>query len=727
VFVVQPGVPPSEPVAIDALLLDAVGEAFERLDVPRGQALFRQGDDGDALYVLLEGALDVTVKTVDGTDVHVDALLPRAVVGEMALLSGQPRSATVTAAEDARLLRVSRERFVALAESEPDLVERITASIAHRLRRTHLTSVLTDWFGAQDVASFRAIEDELQWVHLAGGQTLFRQDDAGSDMFLVVSGRIQLVDERSGRLLAEVGRGESLGELSALAEERRNGTARAVRDADLVRLPRSLVERHPRLLLRLARAIAARAAGRVRAPVARAKTFALVALSDDVPLAAFTERLREALADRGSTLRLDAERFDASFGKAGAAQLPREHPLSVTVTSWLSERERITRHVVYQADRAWSGWTQRCVRQADRVVLVAMAGSDPDRTRVEEAIESVREGGRLELVLLHPDGTELPHGTLAWLEPRALAAHHHVRPGHEIDLERLARALTGSSLGLVCSGGGARGYVHIGLLRACEELDVPIDVVGGTSMGALIGAAYALSRQSSFCYEQASRFGDPRRIIDFTFPFVALTKSGGLTTILRSIFGDVRIEDMWLPFFCVSTNLSRGERTVHERGPLWQAVRASLAIPGVFTPVLQDGELLVDGGITSNYPVDVMRERPGIGIVVGSNAFPRQENSRQYDFGEAVSGWRLLWRLVNPFTRRPDVPSIIETLVGATSINSRYLVQAMEAMADVSLSYPVESFDPLGFDRYEELVAIGHDVGQQVLAGWMEELGPEEA
>jgi lysophospholipid hydrolase len=568
------------------------------------------------------------------------------------------------------------------------------------------------------VGARHELEARLQWAHLAGGDVLFREGDADDAMYLVVSGRLRVAPRRGPP--REVRRGESVGELGVLTGGPREATVVAVRDSDLVRLPHDLVEGNAHLMTKLARSLAWRARTREDgAAAARGSAFAFVPISDGLDMDLLVRRFEWAFGDAGEALLLDAAAFDRAFGREGAAALPREHALGVTLTSWLSQREAEHPFVLYRTDAAWTPWTQRCIRQADRVVLVASATAAPAPGDLERAVRHVTDARAIDLVLVHDDATPMPRGTLAWLEARPPTSHHHVRLGSADDLGRVARLLSGRGRGLVCSGGGARGYVHIGLLRAMEERRLPVDTIIGTSMGALVAGGVGLGRDWLYCRDRAATFGDPKRVIDVTFPVVALTKSHRVTSMLRAIFGDVRIEDLWVRYACISTNLTRGERCVHERGLLWEAVRASLAIPGVFTPVLSGGDVLVDGGITSNYPVDLMRERLGSGIVIGSNAFPVKELAKPYDFGHAVSGWSLLGRWLNPIARRPAVPSILDTLMGATLINSRYRVEAMEELADLSIAYPVEAIDPLAFDRVDEIIAIGHRAGGEALDRWL--------
>ncbi len=180
--------------------------------------------------------------------------------------------------------------------------------------------------------------------------------------------------------------------------------------------------------------------------------------------------------------------------------------------------------------------------------------------------------------------------------PRSPASpHHHLRG--PADYDRVVRLLTGRAVGLVLSGGGARGFAHLGVVRALREHGVPIDLVGGTSMGAILAAGVA----SEWSHEELVRrfkrcFVDTNPLSDYTLPLVSLVSGRKVSTLLRSELGDIDIEDLPLPYFCVSSNLTTGRMSVHQQGTLWRWLRASVAIPGVLPPVFQGGEVFVDGG-----------------------------------------------------------------------------------------------------------------------------------
>ena len=277
-------------------------------------------------------------------------------------------------------------------------------------------------------------------------------------------------------------------------------------------------------------------------------------------------------------------------------------------------------------------------------------------------------------------------------------------------------------IGLVLGGGGARGGAHVGVLKVLDELRVPVDCVAGTSMGALVGGGYALARTYEFASASARRFGDPSTIVDRTLPVVSIARSRGVTRLLREMFGEVRIEDLTTPFFCVSANLSRARPYLHERGELWRAIRASSAIPGVFTPILEGGDLLVDGGVMNNFPVDLARARFGDGPLIASNAYGRERERGEYAFDDEVSGWRVLAERLRPRSwRRIKAPTILTTLTQATSLNSHYLMESIGRGADLLVRYPTDGVRSLEFERVEELLQMGWTHGRAALADWRPE------
>lgn len=710
---------------LDASVLDSLAENLEKTPLGPGETLFRQGDAGDAMYLVAEGEVLVQVGAPGAAATVVDRLAPGAVVGEMALLTSPTRSATVVAAADgARLWRLDRASFEHLVARFPDVLAKVHAVARPRLERAQLAPILREWFGATLEPEVAARQAELRWRSVDQGQALFRHGDAGEAAYLVVSGRFEMraPQARDGVDAPEfVGRGGILGASSLLDGEPQRRSAIAVRDSHVVEVPRSVADGSPVFLRTLARTMVERSASRARRPEA-AVSIALVPASDDAPVDEVAAALAQRMARWGSTARLSSAVVDRRFGRAGVSQSGPDDPFALPLATWLDQQERDHAFVLHEVDRTTNAWTLRCLRQVDAVVVVANAEADAAVGALEADVAGRVPQLPIDLVLVHPDQRTRPSGTVRWLEPRTLRTHHHVRLGRTADMDRLARRLAGRGIGLALSGGGARGYTHIGFLRAIQERALPIDMVVGTSMGAVVGAGFALTQDAAACHALARDFGDRKKVLDYTLPLVALTRSRKVSHLLQEMYGpDTRIEDMWVPFACVSASLTHSEPRVHHRGPLWRAVRASSAIPGVFTPVLADDgeEVLVDGGVMNNFPVDVLREMLGAGIVIASNAYGGREAGRPMAFGDDISGWRVVADKLLPFRRgKSKAPTILGTLMRATSLSSKYLMSAMDRYADLVVRYPTGGTSSLQFDDFAELIAIGYEHGAAALDAW---------
>jgi len=388
------------------------------------------------------------------------------------------------------------------------------------------------------------------------------------------------------------------------------------------------------------------------------------------------------------------------------------------VAGWLSEQESDYRYVVYEADSGLSHWTRRCIRQADRVLLVAQANADPAPGEIEEQMECMNATARAELVLLHPAGTQRPTSTRNWLSSRCVRTHHHVRMDDAQDLHRLVRRLTGHALGLVLGGGGARSFAHLGVYRALAEAGFQVDLVGGTSMGSLIGAGLAMDMDEPAMIKLAQLLTSRRTLFDLTLPLVSFFASYKVTNVMHRIFEDIQIEDLWKPFFCVSSNLTRATPMIHRQGPVWESVRASSAVPGIFSPILHEGDLLVDGAMLNNLPIDVMHDLSQGGPIVAVNVSPDVDLVQDYRFGPGISGWQVLLNRLNPLEKNLQVPSIFENILRSMSIADVHRVRSMLGLVDLYICPPVERFGILDFQRYAEIIEIGYHTAREAIKAW---------
>lgn len=368
-------------------------------------------------------------------------------------------------------------------------------------------------------------------------------------------------------------------------------------------------------------------------------------------------------------------------------------------------------------------WTQRCLRQADLILIVHPAEFPPALGEIEAGMGAgeLSSGGRRELVLLHQESTQRPTGTMQWLQACRVDAHHHVRAERVADYERLARLMTGRAVSLVLSGGGARGFAHIGVIRAMRECGLPIDLVGGTSMGSIIAGLYALGYDPARMIEVSWRgFVDLKLHKDKTIPIVSLITGRKIVRMLKMMFGEAQIEDLWIKYFCVSSNLTRAQMVVHQEGPLWLWARASMSVPGVIPPVLHNGDLLVDGGVLNNLPANVVAEICQ-GSVIAVDVASRIDLKANADAHPSLSGWQLLWNRINPFAERVSVPNIFSILTRATLLSTVSNTDMLKRHADLYIHPPTDEIGMFDWKSIDRAVEIGYRFAIVQLEQWKKE------
>jgi NTE family protein len=542
-----------------------------------------------------------------------------------------------------------------------------------------------------DAGALAALERELVWFSLPGGRPLFKAGEPADALYLLKTGSLG-VFEGPTDLLELIAPGDSTGEISLISGEVRRRTVRALRDSELLRLDRmafeSLVARHPQAMLGVAQVAIDRLLRRDRQEVVpfTPRTFAVLPVSMEVPARVLAMQLAQALERYGNCLVIDA-----SLG-AGRG------------SDWFAEREAQARFVIYLDTQLDPHWRERCLRQADALLLPALA-AQPAQPWPETAPghpSRVRHRPR-HLILLQPGrqpGLGSAHRWRAQFSGEL--QHHHI--GHQGDVERLARMISGHGRGLVLAGGGARGMAHLGALRALHEAGHVFDAVGGTSIGGIVGAGVACGWDIDAMTETFRRaFMQGRPLSDWTLPLVALTRGHRTSAMLRSTFGALDIDDMVLPFFCVSTCLSGNGMSVHRHGPLWLWLRASSAIPGVLPPVLHQGRVYVDGALVDNLPTDVMAD-DGIEHITAVDIRAEITLATTAEEFATPPWWRVLMQKDADISR----PGIVSTLVRAAMVNSEGPAERRRERADLLLTPPLEHVGMLDWKDWQTAIESGY-------------------
>ena len=700
---------------------------LERIQVKTGSILFHQEDSDQSLYIVCRGRLSAISRSEEGT-IHLGKIGPGEAVGEIQLLTGGVRTAEVEAVEDSELVKLPRTAVDTLNEADPDLISHLLTVIQRRLRHNQLAAIFCEVFG-EATFDWREIEPDCKWIHLTRGEVLLREGTPSDCLWILVSGRlvVSVKDEKGKeRAVGEITRGECVGEMGVITGDHRTATVHAVRESELLRIPKSTFDRiadqNPHILRAVTLRIINRLRHTTRASISNgssAEIIAVVPAGPDVPLSEFTRKLTAALGTHGTAVHLSGELLEGLLGVPCVGQFSPDDPQTIRLSSWLEQKETQYRFMIMETDFTKSYWTRRCLQQANRIVIVGKSSSDPALGEVEMALaeEQASIAYREQvLVLLHEDGSRPPSGTRHWLSQRKVSQHHHVRWDSTGDVERLARFLGGNAVGLVLGGGGARGFAHIGAYFALREAGITIDMIGGTSMGAMMGA------QCSVGWDRDTMLRNNRKGLiqgkpfkEYTLPIISLVRCRKLDHLMQEYLGaDLRIEDLWMKFFCVSSDLTGNCMEIHRRGRLWKAIRASISLPGIAAPVIDGKKLLVDGGLVNNLPADVMRKY--CSTIIACSV----EGDSPLTFSDEThpSPWKLAWNLIFHPQKSLQAPTIGQVLMRSTFIASAVKTAESLRDADLCLQPPVQNSSMMEFEAIDDLVEIGYRHTMERIGQW---------
>lgn len=565
---------------------------------------------------------------------------------------------------------------------------------------------------------------------LTGGEWLFRQGDPGDALYLLVRGRLQVwLETDAGGLLEQpvlIGRitpGDSVGEIGLLIGAPRAAGVRAIRDSQLIRLDREAFERlsqlHPSLVMRLA----ARAASLVQKPSILASgatrnlsAVALLPLDATERTLGFCQDLAEQLKVHGNIIRLDFQGL-AELG-APVRELHENETVPDALVQWVQKLEDETRLLVFQCEARDGAWTRFCLRQSDLVILVGEQGRDA-AVRPWEARLGIGDRGtnlRRMLVLLQGKAGQPILHTAEWYLGRVLDFHLHVRSDRTDDVARVARVVAGEAIGLVLGSGASRGFAHLGVFRALREAGVPVDWVGGTSIGAIMGALLAMELPSERCIEVArTSFVGGKPFSDYTLPLVSLLAGRRMKRLIRTQ-ASMNIEDLPLPFFCISSDLDEGRVNVHQAGSLARALEATASMPGILPPSVIDRHLAVDGSVLNSLPVDVMWQQ-AVGRVIASDL--SAQRSRSVDYDDIPSVWTLLRSKLLPMGKHYKVPALISILLKSTELATLQNVRAQGERASLLLRPDVRRFGLTEVRAFDLIVEEGYRCAREKIGQWL--------
>ncbi|KAI8340906.1 hypothetical protein BC941DRAFT_228183 [Chlamydoabsidia padenii] len=693
--------------SISPLLLH-IDLSLEWMQVNAGQIISREGQPSDSIYMVLHGRLRTIKEKKEGRLEILGEFGYGDSVGELEVLTGTPNTSTLHAIRDSELARMPKTLFNALAHRHPGVTLQISRMVAYR----SLQLVMNKSIPGQDKNTSLHLQHAI-FPTSSNIDTSRPSSGAAPNAHTELYGRnnvnlktIGILPVNSMVPLTEFAanlKSALMHDVGASCILLNNATVTTVMGKHAfsrmgkLKMASWLAEQEEKARIVLYLADSGVNSQWTRTCIRQADCILLVGLGDEDPSIGEYERymINMKTTARKELVLLHRERSCIPGSTQG----------------WLKDRLWIQahhhifmamkQHGSFATDRARPQWLSA---QGRKMTANSINMLNNVKDQLEKYYSVVPTFGRL-LVMNKKRGNALTSvDTLS-----------------RNDFARLARRLCGRSVAVVLGGGGARGVSHIGVIQALEEAGIPIDIIGGTSIGSFVGGLYAtnmdlvstIARSKLFAGRVSSIW---RQLMDLTYPVTAWFTGHEFNRAIWKCLGDSLVEDFWLPYFAVTTNITFSRMEVHTTGYAWRYIRASMSLSGFLPPICENGNMLVDGGYMDNLPVTVAKNM-GADIVIAVDVASDDDTSPVY-YGDSISGWWALVHSWNPF-RTYNIPSIAEIQSRLAYVSSvAKLEEAKLTDGTLYVKLPVQQWGTLEFNKFDDIKALGYCVGKAVVEKW---------
>ena len=572
-------------------------------------------------------------------------------------------------------------------------------------------------FSSLSDAVLKSMLAKCKTISLKSDQILFQQGQSSDYLYIIIEGKIATFStnvEGKAHLMSEYLPGSVIGEFSAISHEPRSLTAKAAKPTKLLKLANTefekLCEKYNKLALEV-----------VKESISKSRNFINVIEGNGVH--------KQHLVIIPINSHIDFSLFKKEFLKykkqySNIVVLTETDETEDELFEKVLEYDKKNITVLYLIESFKSTLAKVCfdLERVDMIYLVAMNNSKAPA--ISKSVNLILENNKYkccpELILLHPDKNVVPENTLKWIKLAKFNMHHHIGIHDKNDFQRLLRFMTGNAVGVVLGGGGLRSWAHLGALRAMVELNIPIDTICGTSAGSIVAAHFVMTQSVDDPSDLRKLSAIARKVTsisNLTWPAISIFNGKQYTKTLQKIFGKVQAENLWIPCFFISTNLSKNKEMVYQTGPLWKIIRSSTSIPLIIPPVINSGDICLDGGLMNNLPVDIMKKRIFKSTVIAVELTQLKEDDTKYNFPPILPLWQTMLAKAGILHKNYDFPQLIETFLKALIVGSSLKQRNNANHADILISPDLSNYGLLDVSREDEdkLIEIGYKEAMKVL------------
>ncbi|TGN03995.1 cyclic nucleotide-binding protein [Leptospira dzoumogneensis] len=723
---------------------------FEYRSVSSGTVLIASERSSAWFYFLLEGKCEEFTKASSGEELMVRSLGPGSHFGEAGFFHWKEGKFGVRTETDSKLLRISAKNWHKWETENPETskrwkerleTKRFFRMASYEPSHKELLGFISnlELLFHIDRKKIGELTPYLRWLYVPGGERLMLQGEPGNSLFVILSGRFRYsVSDEQGNITGEgeFAKGDIIGEMSLLTGEPRSASVYAVRSSQVIQISRNgfrkFISESPEALFHVTETIARRLGQKNKESSRfgrKVHTIALVPITEGFPLRHFSNEISKSLKSFGSALPVNEEKLSKFLKDKKVYQKNGIRFGIPDILSWFGGLEKEYDNVVFEVGPSGDPlWTEASLRQADRILLLAETGRPILKNSYSWNLiqgESLGETTKESVIYLEDSYNrwEELENTLHELPGQKLI----LRKGRAGEFDRIARRLESRSVGVALSGGGAKGFAQLGLLRSLTEAGIPIDLIGGTSSGSIMAGLFAMG----YGFDESLRlikevWIEAKLTRDYTLPFVSILRGARYSRAIKEFFGNRKIETLLIPFLAVACDLTNSKPKVFEEGEVWKAIRASTSIPGIFPPFYTEGALYVDGGLWDNLPGSLVR-RKGADVLISVDLGAGSQPNKDQTYGLLVEsrfpgeGPSALKLLGNQFMKKEDkysFPHIGELFMRSMLLSSRNNLLKTKENSDIFVELPVRDFSTFDWDEYKKLYEIGYEHSQKSVKDW---------
>ena len=534
-------------------------------------------------------------------------------------------------------------------------------------------------FNTFSIDLLRKLIANSEIIESPAGTVLFHIHQPSDYVYYIIDGYVELFSSSTfEKKIASIRSGGMVGETSVLADEAHGFSAKTNKLSQLIKINKNIFleffEKDPRVLMQLTQSVARRLRRMVmgftndRYPF---KNIVLYSTSQKIQLDKFKHHF-QTCTSQDNTHIYDKKDFEAS---------------QLDIIPFLFQCENKPGINIFFVEANEDLWDKTVLLHAEYIYLVT---TEEDWEIIPMDVIDGESSLPCDLVIWH-DQPAPYNNTQRFYNQYSFKRHHHFQDEKSY-YQRLYRFMTGQAIGLVISAGGFRGYAHYGIIKALLESGIPIDCIGGCSFGATIGAGLAENfdwEQFKVIYEKSFVKLKDNKLFNFTLPFTSLLSGKVPTNLLQEIYEHRRIEDLPINFFCVTGNLSIRQKEIKKFGEIWEWLRASIAVPGIFPPFEKEGNIYVDGAVCTSLPVHDMREYlDGAGKIISLDVrlLMLLKDKHKYSFPPILGLKDIIAYKLGLSKKNYVLPNILDILLESSSIDQHMSDDVASKKADIIIA-----------------------------------------